>query len=330
MISYGVYLYHWPIFLVLTPVRTGWSPWPLFAARVAITLAVAVISFVVLERPIRHGTRFNRPALLLVPLCAGLVIFAGAVVVGRRAIPPPAYATGDASDVTLPSTAATAVPRMVVFGDSTARADAEGLIAWGNDTDQAVVANVGTAFGCGFVRDGDRKVAGKPDPISQGCRDHLDSAADQLRSQAGDVAVVIGSTWDISDHRVAGGPWMGPGDETYDDILREDLTSFTDRLLATGAKVVWVSTPITHQGWGMVPDLPDKRERIDRYNEIIREVAASRPGVAYVGLDEWLGAQPDRPLDDPDLRPDGVHFTPAAARGVADWLGPEVLRQSGG
>ena len=161
-------------------------------------------------------------------------------------------------------------------------------------------------------------------------RDHLDSAADLIRSQAGDVAVVIGSTWDISDHRVAEGPWMGPGDETYDDILREDLTGFTDRLLGTGAKVVWVSTPITHQGWGMVPDLPDKRERIDQYNEIIREVAASRPGVAYVGLDEWLGARPDRPLDDPDLRPDGVHFTPAAARGVADWLAPEVLRQSGG
>ena len=30
-ISYGVYLWHWPIFLALNGERTGWSGWPLFA-----------------------------------------------------------------------------------------------------------------------------------------------------------------------------------------------------------------------------------------------------------------------------------------------------------
>ncbi|MEO6629784.1 MAG: acyltransferase, partial [Aquihabitans sp.] len=36
-LSYGVYLYHWPIFLWLTEARTGLSVWPLLALRVGVT-----------------------------------------------------------------------------------------------------------------------------------------------------------------------------------------------------------------------------------------------------------------------------------------------------
>lgn len=61
-ISYGIYLYHWPIFLLLSPQRTGLDRAPLFAGRAAVTLAVAVVSFYVIEQPVRrervvHGAR---------------------------------------------------------------------------------------------------------------------------------------------------------------------------------------------------------------------------------------------------------------------------------
>ena len=56
LISYGVYLYHWPIFVWLSPERTGLDGWSLFAVRLAVTLAVAVASYVVIEQPIRHGS----------------------------------------------------------------------------------------------------------------------------------------------------------------------------------------------------------------------------------------------------------------------------------
>src|SRR5690606_8654507 len=42
LISYGVYLYHWPIFLWLTPARTGRDGLSLFGLRLVVTLGAAM------------------------------------------------------------------------------------------------------------------------------------------------------------------------------------------------------------------------------------------------------------------------------------------------
>jgi peptidoglycan/LPS O-acetylase OafA/YrhL len=55
LISYGVYLWHWPVYFVLTTGRTGLDMYPLFAARVCLTLALAIISYNLIETPFRHG-----------------------------------------------------------------------------------------------------------------------------------------------------------------------------------------------------------------------------------------------------------------------------------
>lgn len=54
-VSYGVYLFHWPIFLLLTPERTGLGPWALLAVRAAVTVAAAAVSWKAMERPINAG-----------------------------------------------------------------------------------------------------------------------------------------------------------------------------------------------------------------------------------------------------------------------------------
>ena len=55
-ISYGVYLYHFPTYVLMSPQRTGQSGTALLVMRVAVTLVVSAVSYVVLERPIRAGT----------------------------------------------------------------------------------------------------------------------------------------------------------------------------------------------------------------------------------------------------------------------------------
>jgi len=56
LISYGIYLWHWPLILWLTPVRTGLDGLALAALRIGLTVAVAAASYYIVERPIRRGT----------------------------------------------------------------------------------------------------------------------------------------------------------------------------------------------------------------------------------------------------------------------------------
>ena len=72
-ISYGTYLYHWPIFLLVDrvldqgPQPTAWK----FSIQVVVTLAIALISSRWLERPLRAGVGRDRT---VAAMCAGATI----------------------------------------------------------------------------------------------------------------------------------------------------------------------------------------------------------------------------------------------------------------
>ena len=54
--SYGIYLWHWPVFQLTRPgVDISLTGWPLFGLRIAITLALAELSYRLIELPVRHG-----------------------------------------------------------------------------------------------------------------------------------------------------------------------------------------------------------------------------------------------------------------------------------
>ena len=72
-ISYGIYLWHWPIFVYLTGARTGLSQVPLCVVQVAATLAVATASYYLVEQPLRHARLRGAARLLLAPT-AGLAV----------------------------------------------------------------------------------------------------------------------------------------------------------------------------------------------------------------------------------------------------------------
>jgi len=78
-ISYGIYLWHWPIIVYLSPARTGWAePW-LDLARIGVTLVLATASYYLVERPIRQRRLKGWPRFALAPAAA--VVTAAIVVV---------------------------------------------------------------------------------------------------------------------------------------------------------------------------------------------------------------------------------------------------------
>lgn len=107
-ISYGIYLWHWPIFVYMTGARTGLSGGTLDVAQVGATLVVATASYYLVERPIRQMKLRGVQLAWLAPL-AGI----SAAVVMLVATTPAAADPGrvaSTSHSTIPSGVAATVP----------------------------------------------------------------------------------------------------------------------------------------------------------------------------------------------------------------------------
>ena len=74
-ISYGVYLYHWPIFVLIDRKSWDMTVGELLVIKSAITLAVAIASYYLIERPIRTAT-WMLPRRTLVAALAGTAVVA--------------------------------------------------------------------------------------------------------------------------------------------------------------------------------------------------------------------------------------------------------------
>ncbi|MGH2882503.1 MAG: acyltransferase family protein [Solirubrobacteraceae bacterium] len=70
-ISYGLYLWHFPLFLWLSADAIGVSGTELLLVRLAVTLAVSIASYFLIEQPIRQRRRPTWVVRALTPLAAG-------------------------------------------------------------------------------------------------------------------------------------------------------------------------------------------------------------------------------------------------------------------
>ena len=341
LISYGVYLVHWPIFLVLDGQRTGLDRVPLFVVRVAVTLAVATASYFLLEKPIRRGWSLPRVPMAAVAGAAVVVVTVVGVVVPKApdgGIDPEVQALYEDTKFMDPARVPADAQIGMAFGDSTMLQTGLGLSAWGNETEALVLpyANLTGSLGCSVSRGGERRSRGEVGAVPPGCDSWVDTIpaeARRLRDAYGhlDFAVIQTGPWEVTDRRLPGDDeWRAPGDPVYDDFLAREFAAVTDAFMEQGLVVVWVLAPHIDIGRNEEPPPEDPYPesdpaRMDRLNEIVRQVAAERDGAVTVDLPGYLADQSGGEMDG-QLRADGVHFTLQTAYEVARaWLGQALL-----
>ena len=92
-ISYGIYLWHWPVIVYLNGARTGLSTWPLDLLRVAVTLLVSTASYFLVERPIRLAKWRGGFRMWVAPL-AGVLTAVAIVIATIPAVADPSTVAG--------------------------------------------------------------------------------------------------------------------------------------------------------------------------------------------------------------------------------------------
>ena len=158
-ISYGIYLWHWPVIVYLNGARTGLSTWPLNLLRIAVTLAVSTASYYLVERPIRLA-KLRGGVRLWAPV-AGVVTAAAIVVATFPAVADPSTVVGTThlastgsvqavpgaggyagqQPIRLTTTPSAANPlRVMILGDSVMHDASYGITASLQATGEATVA----------------------------------------------------------------------------------------------------------------------------------------------------------------------------------------------
>jgi peptidoglycan/LPS O-acetylase OafA/YrhL len=338
LVSYGLYLVHWPVFVFVTPERAGLDGVPLLALRLALSGCLAAISFRWIEQPVRRGrwpsTRRLGPAAVT---GAAVVLVAGAVVpavvsTGGPAGPQedwllaasPTSAPAPGPPVTAASATATAPVRIAVVGDSSARVIGRGLADWApSGTD---VLNLG--LNACSLAPGQARFGTEGSLVVEACR--LDEVWAPLAGFDPDVVVVAAGVMGVADHRVPGdppGPWRHLGDPAFDAEYRAAVGDAVDRIhrLAPGAVVAWTTGPYVAADSCPQGCPTAEPARMDRFNAVAGEALAARPGVRVVDLAGRLNPPGGGTGVDRQARPDGIHLAPAYAEALAErWLGPAL------
>jgi len=352
-ISYGLYLWHWPLFVAISPDRSHLHGGSLVALRMAATFVAAVLSYQLVELPIRSGAlrrrRLARPltagaaaavvALLLVTTAPERVPAAETVALSRD--------TGSAGLATVTPSPTVGLPskgrpargaggrhrfRVYLVGDSVGFALGYN---YPKGTVRGMTLGGDTQLGCGLAR-APVVLAGAEQPLDPRCTTWPKRWGGGAAAFRPDVTLLVIGAWEVLDHQV-GGRALQAATPEYERYLDAELQLADDLVARSSGRVAILNVPCYHQpDTGLDKSLAATRDDPARgvwLNQVLgRFVAAHRDHMVLLDLKSFLcpgGRYVDR-MDGVRVRYDGVHFSKAGARLVWQWLGPRLRRLAAG
>ena len=334
-ISYGMYLWYWPVLLVMTSARTHLQGVLLLACRMVVIVLVAGASYRFVETPIQQGAlpRWRAwvaipatvAALMLLPLLAPLSEPSTAAVAAV-----PSLASSPASYLAHPV-------RILLLGDSMAGTLGVGLSQIAPRYGAQVI-NEGSP-GCSLASADSVKVLTFTDPSGAPCEvgdpAHLLDVYRSLITQYDpDVVLYLARSDTLTTY--LDGTWQYAGMPSFDRWTLSRFEQAIPILSSRGAHVVFLTTPIYDTGEESdgSPWPEDDPARVEADNRLITEAVKGRSGVASVidaGQMLTPGGHFESAIDNVPVRcADGVHLTipgengwaRASSRRSSRWVSP--------
>ncbi|WP_170319885.1 acyltransferase family protein [Polyangium spumosum] len=310
LVSYGLYLFHWPIYVVLRPERLGLSGLLSSALRYVATFGVTLVSYHFLEQPIRkRGAPLGRPALSLsssVALCVGALVVGtqhrAVMRIGLQLLPWPA-----------PENAV----KILVVGDSAAQSLGERMHAVQSGTG-TIVFEKGTPD-CSIM-EGRRPARSLTNVPHAGgpCDARWASDADELHPDV--TLVLLGGGFYA---RVElDGRWQRICDPAWDAAYAEVLGDQLVKLAGKTQRLYVARIPPPVGGW----DKPELAGQVACFNRLIEKAAERDKRIHVLDLAGRLcpGGVCTLVNEGEPIRPDGMHFGGPGAKEIARWVIEQV------
>lgn len=332
VLSYALYLWHWPIRVYITDTRLGLPDSTAgdiagILIRLTLTFAMAWLSMTLIERWFRRSELgISRFGLGWIAIGVMLVVLAATVApsVGST-ISTSAGNDRDAQrERSLNSPNDPAKPTLLIVGDSVAITLDNGVR---NVIDPSVAVVGGAEIGCALLTS--PKALGFDGTWNRNgseCPDHDEYWARLVEAQNPDVVVMLIGAWDLYARDWGSGP-VAPGDPEFDQRYRDALASSLSVLSAKGAEVIILTTPCFAPSPGQKSGPQHDIARARRLAQLQREVVDQRnldTSLVPAAVIDLQAITCDNGFttskDGVAWRPDGVHFSVDGARIAANWL----------
>ena len=352
--SYGLYLWHWPIFVVAHARDSGNR----LAVAIAVTVIINEFVYQYVEIPTRQGALgnwwHNRPQLSAMhrrlPVFVAAVVVASLGVTGVKVVgieardlaidTSPANVifsvpttVAPASSLPAASTTTTTIAKLprklLIVGDSQAHSLA---VNKPSGMEKTFVVADGSIDGCG-IYDRGVGVGGTNGNFRRNfanCVGFEKSWAKSATKARADVVLVVIGAWEVLDLKINSFTFV-VNTLPADTMFRTQMKRGIDALRATGATVALLEVacmrPVDSKG-GPVPALPQRGDdmRTRHLNELMREIAApENDGVFFVsGPKEWCSDS--KVSTSLSYRWDGVHAYKPGAKLIFETIATSILQ----
>jgi peptidoglycan/LPS O-acetylase OafA/YrhL len=277
-ISYGLYLWHFPIFQVIDRERTGLGGLALLSVRFALTFALSIASFFLLERPVRHSLSlkgWRTPVVAVAAFGTSIALVFAASASAYQALPTTTHLSVSAAGHHDPI-------RILLVGDSV------GLtlgfpLSYTRYLDRYNASLQVQAFiGCGLTL-AEQKPPECDLPRPPDVADVVQRDVAMINDRRPEVVVVVEGRWETFDENQNGAD-VNIFDPAFRRQITDALQQVVDSARANQAQVVLFTAPCyapqyTAQGLEYPANEP---ERVALYNDIVRSVAAANPETVRV------------------------------------------------